>query len=653
MTPNTNSTPAATSAGQNQTYRGPFAVMTTLFFMWGFMTVFNDILIPRFKEAFGLNYFEAMLVQFAFFGAYFIGSLIYFLISAKKGDPIARIGYKNGVIIGLILSALGSALFYPAAKLAPYSVAVFRSSGGTNLTQVGSPMLAAADIKDQSSLATKLTVHADPLSQLVWNQFSDETRSNLLAYTIATTNAKRVQLMLAEQLNEKIIRTDCLFTNQSTLAGVSLSEQSKTLAGQKLEGHPLFHFNRLVLEEAYPNEVTKAPSLVGGHVAFVANSYPLFLLALFVVGLGFAILQIAANPYVTILGSEKTASSRLNLAQGFNSIGTTIGPLIGGFLIFQYFAKTGAHGAESVKMPYMAFCVIFLVLAVIFYFINLPHVGEGHVEPGAGALKYPHVVLGVIAIFMYVGGEVSVGSAIINFLGQKSVADLTADEASKYVAIYWGGLMIGRFMGAVELSEMRKANKQTFLIVIPLLAWLLLWVAKSAPLDAMRSGANGSVLALWRGAFVANWSVFKIYLPFVGLCWLLFQFGKARAGRTLVIFSLTVVALLLTAILVGGQTAMWCVVAVGLFTSIGWSNTFSLALEGTGIYKSQVSSLLVMAILGGAILPPTMGYIADKLIAHGTTHGLQVAFIVPLIAYAYVAFYGAIGHKIGRKEVAG
>jgi FHS family L-fucose permease-like MFS transporter len=138
--------------------------------------------------------------------------------------------------------------------------------------------------------------------------------------------------------------------------------------------------------------------------------------------------------------------------------------------------------------------------------------------------------------------------------------------------------------------------------------------------------------------------VFKLYLPFIGLCWLLFQFGQGRAGRTLMIFSLTVVALLLTAILVGGKLAMWCVVAVGLFTSIGWSNTFSLALEGTGVLKSQVSSLLVMAILGGAILPPLQGAIADA------TKNLQISFIVPLIAYAYVAFYGAKGHSIGRNK---
>lgn len=463
-------------AGSARTYRGPFAIMTVLFFMWGFMTVFNDVLIPRFKEAFTLDYFHAMLVQFAFFGAYFVGSLLYFFISITAGDPIARIGYKNGVVIGLLLSAGGSSLFLPAASII---------------------------------------------------------------------------------------------------------------------------------------------------------SYPLFLAALFVVGLGFAMLQIAANPYVTILGPEQTASSRLNLAQAFNSVGTTIGPLIGGWLIFQYFARTGAHGAESVKVPYLAFCVIFLLLAVMFYFVKLPHIGGGRIEPGAGALKYPHVVLGVIAIFMYVGAEVATGSSIINFLGQKNVAGLDPVEASKYVALFWGGMLIGRFMGAVELSGMEKPRKQALLAAIPIVCFLLFWV--------LRSWNSGQF------DFAGGRAVVRNYLPLLALCWLLFQCGNANAGRTLAIFSATIVVLLAAAIFAGGRIAMWCVIGIGLFTSIGWSNTFSLALEGTGIYKSQVSSLLVMAILGGAILPPVQGWIADR-------HGLQASYFVPLIAYAYVAFYGLIGHRIGRNK---
>lgn len=465
MNPITTSTSTSPSAN-GQTYRGPFAIMTILFFMWGFMTVFNDILIPRFKEAFTLDYFQAMLVQFAFFGAYFIGSLIYFIISATTGDPIARIGYKNGVVIGLLLSAAGSALFWPAATII---------------------------------------------------------------------------------------------------------------------------------------------------------SYPLFLVALFIVGLGFAMLQIAANPYVTILGPERTASSRLNLAQAFNSVGTTAGPLIGGYLIFQYFAKTGANGVDSVKVPYLIFCGVFLFLAFVFFLIHLPHVGEGKVEPGMGALEHPHVILGVLAIFMYVGGEVSIGSSIINFLGQPKVAGMTPVEASEYVSLFWGGMLIGRFMGAVELSEMRPINKQLFLAGIPIAAFV--------------------TLGCWRG-----WDVMINYLPLLALCWVLFQFGKGLAGRTLLVFGSTIVVLLAIAIFFGGKLAMWSIIGIGLFTSIGWPNIFSLALDGMGVYKSQVSSLLVMAILGGALLPPLQGHIADL-------GGLQISYIVPLIAYAYVAFYGWKGHKIGRRPI--
>jgi FHS family L-fucose permease-like MFS transporter len=455
--------PSAIAAAPRKTYRGPFAIMTVLFFMWGFMTVFNDILIPRFKDAFTLDYFHAMLVQFAFFGAYFIGSLIYFGISASLGDPIGRLGYKNGVVIGLVIAAAGSGLFWPAA-------------------------------------------------------------------------------------------------------------------------------------------------------AFL--SYPLFLTALFVVGLGFAMLQIAANPYVTILGPERTASSRLNLAQAFNSLGTTLGPLVGGYLIFQYFVRTGAHGADSVKMPYLAFFTVFVLLAALFFFIHLPDVGEGKIEPGFAALKFPHVALGMLAIFMYVGGEVAVGSSIINFLGQPEVAGLTQLQASGYVSLFWFGMLIGRFMGAVELSDLSPRAKQLLLAAIPLI--------------------GGAIVVAIRG-----WATARMYLPALLLCWLLFQGGKGLASRTLLIFSLTVCALLATAIFAGGKLAMWSVIGVGLFTSIGWSNTFSLAIEGTGIYKSQASSLLVMAILGGAILPPLQGHLADRW-------SLQLSYLVPLVAYAYVAFYGWKGHKIGR-----
>jgi FHS family L-fucose permease-like MFS transporter len=591
--------------------------MTTLFFMWGFMTVFNDILIPRFKDAFTLDFFHAMLVQFAFFGAYFIGSLLYFIISAKTGDPIARIGYKNGVIIGLLISAFGSAIFWPAGTLAP------RSSE-----------IAPRDLPKIEALATRLDEQKDPVSVFVYQNTSESTRQTL------KQGGQSAQLALAQDL-DKLIHGPLIYDEQR-FAGVKLqpatkdllvlnqkeaAKANKTTDEERTAAATVLHLNRALLEDAYPGEVNK--NLL---------PYWVFLVAYFIVGLGFAMLQIAANPYVTILGPERTASSRLNLAQAFNSLGTTTGPLIGGWLIFQYFARPGAHGAESAKIPYLIFCIVFVIMAGVFWVIHLPHVGEGKAEQGIGALKYPHVVLGVLAILMYVGGEVSVGSAIINFLGQPDIAHMTELEASKYVSLFWGGMLIGRFMGAVELSEMKKAKKQLFLVAIPILGFLLFWVLRSWDSDHKQFD------------FSAGWVIVKNYLPMLAFCWLLFQFGKAMAGRTLFIFSATIVALLIVAVLFGGKLAMWCVVGIGLFTSIGWPNIFSLALDKMGVLKGQVSSLLVMAVVGGALLPPLQGKIADILIKGGNPKGLQFSFVVPMIAYAYVAFYGLVGHKIGRQR---
>jgi FHS family L-fucose permease-like MFS transporter len=483
-----------TQSNRGQTFRGPFAIMTVLFFMWGFMTVWNDVLIPRFKEAFTLDYFQAMLVQLAFFGAYGIGSLIYYIVSMISGDPINRIGYKNGVIIGLLIAATGSALFYPAAVL---------------------------------------------------------------------------------------------------------------------------------------------------------TSYPFFLMALFIVGLGFAMLQIAANPYVTILGPEETASSRLNLSQAFNSFGTTIGPIIGGWLIFTFFTSKDAHGAESVKIPYLCFAGVFVLLAVFFKFAHLPgFTNTEKIEHGLGALKHPHTALGMLAIFMYVGGEVTVGSTLINYLGLPKLGGLAHEAASKYLAFYWGGLMIGRFMGAFALSAIRGKFKHALVILVPVIAFVFI---ASLPKIATALSSVPVFNTFFDQSAIANisaicsWGNVTHYGALLAVLLAVFFLGEASAHRMLALFSAVIIGLLLTSMCTEGETAKWSILGVGLFCSVMWSNIFSLAIEGLGALKSQASSLLVMAILGGALLPPLQGAIADHF-------GIQTSFIVPMVAFAYIAFYGIYGYKAGRDQ---
>jgi len=435
-------------------------VLTSLFFMWGFITCMNDILVPYMKNVFQLNHTQAMFIQFSFFGAYFIGSVIYFIVSIKFGDPINKIGYKNGLIIGLIMSSLGTFLFLPAS----------------------------------------------------W---------------------------------------------------------------------------------------------------FV--SYIFFLFALFILGLGFTLLQIAANPYVAIIGTPETASSRLNLSQGFNSLGTTIAPLIGGFLIFKYFASASTGGG-SVRIPYLVFSVVFLILALVIKLVHLPAFVNPHKVPkGAGALKYGQLVFGIIAIFMYVGGEVSIGSMMISFLGLKEIAGLKPAEASVYVAFYLGGLMIGRFIGAISLSHLSPLKKHSLMFLVPVVAILVIVFQK------------GHDIAFIYGIFLV--------INLVG-----FYLGKYLPSRTLFIFAFFAVTLLIISLITNGHISMWCLIAIGLFNSIMWSNIFTLAIDGLGIHTSQGSSLLVMAILGGAILPVIQGVLADGF-------GVHFSFVVPVLAYFYIAFYGLFGYR--------
>jgi len=412
----------ATSSTAGNNYRFALVALTSLFFMWGFITCLNDILIPHLKNVFQLNYTQSMMIQLCFFGAYFI-------VSLPAGALVKRISYKWGIVVGLLIAAIGCALFIPAAS---YRV------------------------------------------------------------------------------------------------------------------------------------------------------YALFLGALFVLASGVTILQVAANPYVTELGAPETASSRLTLTQAFNSLGTTIAPLFGAFLILS--AATGdiqsASGeqlealrlaeADAVRFPYMLLAIAFLVLAAVFAALKLPHVETEDTTVAEGgerssAWAYRHLVLGAIGLFVYVGAEVSIGSFLVNYLAEPSIAGMPESEAAHYVAYFWGGAMIGRFVGAY----------------------------------VMRFVDDGKALAF-------------------------------NAGVAILLILLTVFA--------GGSLAMWSVLAIGLFNSIMFPTIFSLALKGLGRHTSQGSGILCLAIVGGAILPVVQGMLAD-------TVGIHLAFLMPAICYLYIAYYGLKGHR--------
>lgn len=294
---------------QKGNYTFALTSLTSLFFMWGFITCLNDILIPHLKGVFELSYSEAMLVQFCFFGAYF-------LVSLPAGAIVKKLGYQKGIVIGLTIAALGCLGFYPAASL---------------------------------------------------------------------------------------------------------------------------------------------------------HSYPVFLMALFVLASGITLLQVSANPYVSMLGDAKTASSRLTMTQAFNSLGTTVAPFFGAVLILNHAAESmsAQASAESVQLPYVFLASMLLALAAIFAWLKLPDLSV--VEPSVStneklgsAMQYRHLVLGAVGIFVYVGAEVSIGSFLVSFFAEPSIANLKESEAAKYIAYYWGGAMVGRFIGAAVLQKIDAGKLLSF-----------------------------------------------------------------------------------------------------------------------------------------------------------------------------------------------
>lgn len=449
------------------TYKIPLIVLVFLFFLWGFVTCMNDVLIPYLKELFALNYFQAMLVQFCFFGAYFIGSLIYYLVSRSGADPINKIGYKNGIIMGLIISAVACFLFYPAAKL---------------------------------------------------------------------------------------------------------------------------------------------------------SIYTLFLGALFILGLGFTMLQITANPYVSLLGRRDGAPSRLNLAQGLNSLGTTVAPILGGYLIFELYVAKGGSG--SVEWIYIFFTLLFLFLALVVYYTDLPEFKNKEIFPkGFDALHFPHLKWGILAMFLYVGAEVAIGSFIISFLALPEILGIAEKIAKNYLALYWGGAMIGRFVGAVSLNKAFSITKRyVFAWAIALTVFVLLWAIVPLSFEQI------------------YYLLFFVVLNLIGSF-----IGKSSPSKTLGIFAFINVLLLFLLVFSTGKLTFWLVIGMGLFNSIMWSNIFTLSIEGLGKYTVQGSSLLIMAILGGALVPLGQGVFADIF-------GIQNSFLLLMPCYLYIAFFGFFYHRISTKN---
>lgn len=358
-----------------------------------------------------------------------------------------------------------------------------------------------------------------------------------------------------------------------------------------------------------------------------SSSFPLLLGGLFIVGLGFSLQQTAANPLAIVMGDPKQGSQRLSLAGGINNIGTTIGPVIVAFAIFGS-ASTPQTGIqlEAVKMPYLVLGGTFLLAALMFKLSNVPDQIAGKSESSSGGIdvaalfRFPQLYLGMIAIFVYVGVEVSTASNLPEFMKQK--IGVSEKAIAPYVSLFWASLMIGRWTSAAGAFNITPALKRALNIILPFIAFSIFLLANTIA-----------------GTDVSS---FYFYAAFIVVLIVADMLSRGNPSRQLLIYSIGGIAALITGIFSSGYTSVYAFITVGLFCSTLWPCIFTLAISGIGKYTNEGSSLLIMMIMGGGVVSLLQGYLAD----HVT--GIQHSYWVGVFCFIYLAFYA---YKTRNPEV--
>jgi len=373
---------------------------------------------------------------------------------------------------------------------------------------------------------------------------------------------------------------------------------------------------------------------VGSYMFFPAVavlSYPLFLLAVFVMATGVVFLQTAANPYVAALGPQETAPARLNLTQALNGVATTIAPFLAGVLVLAPAVlaigngQSAAEAAKFVQMPFVVIGTIVVLIAIGIMFIKLPAISGDNTIPSNSVLKKPQVWLGAIGIFCYVGAEVGTASQIGPYLSDSGKA---IDVAVKLSAIYWGGAMVGRFFGSILLGTLSNSKKYTYSAFVMIFAFFVGWFITSA---SMKDGAFVFESQLQNGFIFLGIAIANFFLML---------FGKGKANVALGIFGSVNMLLVFAAFILPANVGMWCLLSIGFFNSIMFPNIFALGVNDLDPAEMPLASGIINTfIVGGAVIPLIIGAVTDSVSARG-------ALLIPVICYAYITFFGLKGSKI-------
>lgn len=527
---------------QTKSNNSALYTLITVFFFWGFIGASNGIFIPFCKAKFGLDQFQSQLIDFAFYGAYYIGALLLFIFSSiAKKDILNGWGFKKGIIYGLLISTFGALLMILAV------------TQGSYLFILGALFIVALGFSLQQT-------SAQPFAASLGEPHSASSRLNLAGgiNSLGTTIGP-------------IVVSIALF---GVIAGVNIEEYAQKpdsldsmrilyvfVGGLFLLAAALFHFSK------------KLPAGKSDSTFETANKAMKTLIAI-------TVILVAIFAYIFSRYEEPEFITRFieNKEKDYLGLGLTVSTLLV-VVIGLFFANTTAQ-----KNP-----------------------------EGWGAMKYPQLVLGMLALFAYVGVEVTIGSNLGELLVTADFGSISGPALAPYMSMYWGSLMIGRWAGAITVFNPSSQLKKILLIVVPYIAFGVVLAANAI------SGQD--VTPLYAYAFVILFQIAGFFL------------GKDQPSRTLMIFGLMGMTAMLIGLFTAGTIAIFAFMSGGLFLSIMWPSIFSLAIAGLGKYTSQGSAFLVMMILGGGIIPPLQGKLADII-------GIHASYFIPVLCFAFIAFYG-------------
>lgn len=572
---------------QKATNYGALTTLTTVFFFWGFIAAGNSVFIPFCKSYFKLDQFQSQLIDFAFYGAYYLGALALFIVGSNRGkDLVAHWGYKKSIVFGLLFSALGATAMIISVSMNVFSgmlFGLFIVALGFSLQQTSAnPFMIS--LGDEAKGSSRISLGGGI------NSLGTTIGPLIVSLALFGSSAALDEKMIAGlSLDKVIVLYGCvgvLFLGVAALFGFS----KKVPDGKRDEA----------TEKAKKAMVTLLviTGLLVACFAPVFNSYRS--------DAAKDLVQLQHDLEMVSLNEKGEALEVLTPAQEETkqAISAQIEEI--------------RKPLEQQRMYWLSGGLVVVVGGLLYAF----SAGKKQKE-GWGAMQYPQLTLGMLAIFIYVGVEVAVGSNLGELLKQSEFGSHSSSEIAPYIAMYWGSLMIGRWSGAIHAFDLQASTKRLLRFIVPLIAFgVVLGLAKAS---------GYAVEELY-------WYVLCVLIQMVA-----FYATKDKPALTLGVFGLLGVAAMVVGLLSSGNVAIYAFLSGGLFCSIMWPAIFSLSLAGLGKYQSQGSAFLVMMILGGAIIPPLQGKLSDVI-------GIQPSFLIAVLCFAYLAFFALYVRGVLKKQ---